>query len=89
MNAATPCPGQPASGYTVRIQAQGGAVVATATTDSSGHFAVVLAPGSYLAQPQTSGGKGMVRVIPSGPLTVTAGSTTPVQIILETSGAQP
>jgi hypothetical protein len=88
-DAATPCAGQPAAGYTVTIQAQGGAVVATATADSAGQFAVAVAPGSYLVQPQGSAGKGLVRLIPSGPLTVSAGATVPVQIILETSGAHP
>jgi Carboxypeptidase regulatory-like domain len=42
-----PCPPQPVTGAHVEAHDQAGQVVAETDTDSTGHFAVSLAPGSY------------------------------------------
>src|SRR6266700_537204 len=75
-----PCPPVVVAKLLVRIEQPDGSVVATATTDQTGHFTSTLAPGTYLlsvqrAAPSTIGKQQNTSV------TIRDGQTTAVRII--------
>src|SRR5579884_2218251 len=79
-----PCPPKPVADREVDLQAQGGSVVATATTDANGHYHFAAQPGSYVVQVQiVQGGVGMRQLTP-GNVTVAAGQTVTLDITLDT-----
>ncbi|HZT66712.1 MAG TPA: carboxypeptidase regulatory-like domain-containing protein [Acidimicrobiales bacterium] len=78
--AGNPCPPKPVSGQ-VQAHDSGGATVASTTTDSSGGYALALAPGSYTLVVVT--GSSFPRC-PNTPVTVGSGAPSRVDISCDT-----
>lgn len=79
-----PCPPKAVPNREVQIVGANSAVVATAMTDSKGHFSVALAPGAYtVTVPMKQGQIGM-RQTSDVKANVTTGQVTTVKIMLDT-----
>jgi hypothetical protein len=79
-----PCPPKPVPDREVEILGANSAVVATATTDSKGHFSVALAPGTYTVTVPIKQGLIGMRQMSDVKATVTAGQVTTVKVMLDT-----
>jgi Carboxypeptidase regulatory-like domain len=82
--AENPCPPRPVPGRHVDVQTPGGQVVATATTDTLGNFTVTLAPGTYVVRVPSTPPSIYPRQTAPVNVTIRAGQTTHVQIVLDT-----
>jgi len=80
----TPCPQAHVTNRQVTIRNLDGAVVATTTTDAQGHFSVSLSPGTYDVQVAIVPGQIGLHQTTSGRVTIVAGQTTQIQIVLDT-----
>lgn len=79
-----PCPPKPVANARVTIETpSGSAVVATATTDTQGHFSVSLPPGDYRVRVEPGNG-GLPRQDQPKDVIIRAGETTSVKIELDT-----
>lgn len=74
----SPCPDKPMANTKVDV-AQGGAVVATATTDAQGRFEVAVPAGVYTVQAVTTG----IQSSRGVSATVTDGSWTSVKVLVD------
>jgi hypothetical protein len=79
-----PCQPVPVAHREVRIQTPGGTVVARVTTDAQGRFSATLAPGAYVVRVAIVRGQVGLRQLSPGDVTVRAGETTSVTIMLDT-----
>jgi hypothetical protein len=79
-----PCPPKAVPNREVAILGTNGAVVATAMTDSKGHFSVALAPGTYVVTVPIKQGLIGMRQMSDVKANVTAGQVTTVKVILDT-----
>jgi hypothetical protein len=79
-----PCPPAHVTNRPVTISRPDGVVVATTTTDARGHFNIALAPGAYVIRVAIVPGEVGLRQDSSGDVTMIAGQTTAVQIMLDT-----
>jgi hypothetical protein len=82
--AETPCPPAPVTNREVTIKTSDGTVAATAMTDAHGDFSVSLAAGSYQVQVAIIPGQIGVQQTTPGQVTIAAGQTTHVEIMLDT-----
>lgn len=78
-----PCPPIKVANRQVTIKTSDGATAATTTTDADGHFSVSLAPGTYTVLVEIIPGQVGIGAPQLGLVTVTAGQTTTVQIVLD------
>jgi hypothetical protein len=79
-----PCPPKAVPNREVEILGANGAVVATAMTDSKGHFSVALAPGTYVVTVPIKQGLIGMRQTSDVKASVTAGQVTTVKVMLDT-----
>jgi hypothetical protein len=79
-----PCQPVPVAHREVRIQTPGGTVAATVTTDAQGRFSATLAPGAYVVRVAIVREQVGLRQPSPEQLTVRAGKTTSVTIMLDT-----
>jgi hypothetical protein len=77
-----PCPPKAVSHRTVLIEAPGGAIVARVVTDQNGQFTVTLPPGTYTLTVSSVANAFPIQRKPQQ-VTVTAGQTVQVQIVLD------
>ena len=83
-HAGQPCPPAPVPNRAVQILDTNGNTAATATTDSGGHFSVVLAPGSYIVKVAIVSGQIGMRQNTPGNVNVSVGQTATITIMLDT-----
>jgi hypothetical protein len=79
-----PCPPRAVPDREVQIHGENGAVVATVTTDSKGHFSVALAPGTYSVVVPGKPGQVGLRQVTDVKASVSAGQVTTVRVELDT-----
>jgi hypothetical protein len=79
-----PCPPKAVPNREVEILGANGAVVATAMTDSKGHFSVTLAPGSYTVTVSIKQGLVGMRQMSDVKANIIAGQVTTVTVELDT-----
>jgi hypothetical protein len=79
-----PCPPKAVPNREVEILGANGAVVATTTTDSKGHFSLALAPGAYAVTVPIKQGLLGMRQENDVKANVTAGQVTTVKVMLDT-----
>jgi hypothetical protein len=79
-----PCPPRAVPDREVQIHGENGAVVATVTTDSTGHFSVALTPGTYSVVVPGKPGQVAMRQVKDVKASVTAGQVTTVRVELDT-----
>jgi hypothetical protein len=79
-----PCPPKAVPNREVEVLGANNAVVATATTDSKGHFSVALAPGTYTVTVPIKQGLIGMRQENDVKANVTAGQVTTVKVMLDT-----
>ncbi len=77
-----PCPPRPVAKLLVRIEQPDGSVVATATTDQTGHFTSTLAPGTYLLSVQRAASS-LIGKPQNTSVTIRDGQITAVRIIVD------
>ena len=77
-----PCPPKAVPNREVEILGTNNAVVATAMTDSKGHFSVALAPGSYTVSVPIQQGQIGMRQVSDVKANVITGQITTVKIML-------
>jgi hypothetical protein len=79
-----PCPPKAVPNREVEILGTNNAVVATAMTDSKGHFSLALAPGTYVVTVPIKQGLIGMRQTSDVKASITAGQVTTVKIMLDT-----
>jgi hypothetical protein len=79
-----PCPPKAVPNREVEILGTNSAVVATAMTDSKGHFSVALAPGTYVVTVPIKQGLIGTRQMSDVKANVVAGQVTTVKVMLDT-----
>jgi len=79
-----PCPPKAVPNREVEILGTNNAVVATAMTDSKGHFSVTLAPGTYSVTVPIKQGQIGMRQMNNVTANITAGQVTTVTVELDT-----
>jgi len=79
-----PCPPRAVPNREVQILGANNAVVATVTTDSKGHFSLLLAPGTYTVTVPIKQGQVGMRQESDVTANVTIGQVTTVKIMLDT-----
>ena len=84
-----PCQPTPVPGRSVSITTPGGTVAAAVTTDAQGQFTATLAPGAYVIKVAIITGKPGLRQRTPGDVTVLAGKTTVITIMLDTGIRRP
>jgi hypothetical protein len=77
-----PCPPRPVAKLLVRIEQLDGSIVATATTDQTGHFTSTLAPGTYLLSVQHAA-PSLIGKQQNTSVTIRDGQTTAVRLIVD------
>jgi hypothetical protein len=78
------CPPAPVPNRQVQILGASNTVVATTTTDAHGHFSISLAAGAYVVKVAIVQGQIGLRQISPGNVTIVAGQTTTITIMLDT-----
>lgn len=79
-----PCPDKPVPDREVDVQTPAGAVVASTKTDANGHYSVAVPPGSYVVHVVIVQGQAGIRQNTPGNVTVAAGQTVTLNIVLDT-----
>jgi hypothetical protein len=79
-----PCPPRPVADREVDLQTQAGSTAAKTTTDTAGHYRFNTDAGSYVVYVRIVQGEVGMRQITSGNVTVAAGQTVTLDIVLDT-----